>query len=661
MERVRLDDIKNFTYLGHLKYSPDGKKIAVLASKANDKNDYNQTVFVDKGCGFMPLTGLKGKAGNFIWLNDENILFSELRNKDDKDKVEKVHELTTFYKININGGEAVEAFRVDAVVTRVNILPNGKHILGVLFDNNRPSFDGKSPAEVDGLLTEMKKEKDYQIVDELPFWFNGKGFTNKKRSRIYTYCEKDGLRPLTEPLTNVSDYKISNCGKYILYTADVAPAEIHSNEGNVYLIDIENGETTPVLNGDMKISAFDFYNDKVFVCAADKDEYLHKHGDFYIVDPKTKEMNKLASPDIAIGSNGMSDAKFGGGKVTMVDGDYYYFIYLNGYKADVYRCCLKSGKIENITNCGGSMDFFDMKDGKIIAGVMPPSNVQEIYSFADGKMEKISSFNDSVISNRKVSEPIHHVLKDKEGVEFDGWVMYPVDYEKGKKYPAILNIHGGPKAAYCEAFYHEMQYWASCDYFVLFSNPRGSDGKGNEFADIRGKYGTIDYDNIMQFVDEMLEKYPDIDEKKMGVTGGSYGGFMTNWIIGHTNRFAAAATQRSISNWVSFGYVSDIGYYFGKDQMQADPWNNIDKLWWHSPLKYAENFKTPTLIIHSDEDYRCWIPEGYQLFTALKLHGVDTRMCVFHGENHELSRGGKPDHRMRRIQEITQWMDKYLK
>ncbi|MDL2248406.1 S9 family peptidase, partial [Tyzzerella sp. OttesenSCG-928-J15] len=235
------------------------------------------------------------------------------------------------------------------------------------------------------------------------------------------------------------------------------------------------------------------------------------------------------------------------------------------------------------------------------------------------------------------------------------------DYEAGKKYPAILDIHGGPKAAFGDSFFHEMQYWANQNYFVLFCNPRGSDGKGNEFADIRGKYGTIDYDDIMQFVDECLKKYPDINEDKLGVTGGSYGGFMTNWIIGHTDRFKAAATQRSISNWIAFNYISDIGYYFGTDQMMAGAWDNVEKLWWHSPLKYLDKAKTPTLVIHSDEDYRCWIPEGYQVFTALKIHGVDTRMCVFHGENHELSRSGKPEHRMRRLKEITEWMDKYLK
>lgn len=204
-------------------------------------------------------------------------------------------------------------------------------------------------------------------------------------------------------------------------------------------------------------------------------------------------------------------------------------------------------------------------------------------------------------------------------------------------------------------------YLAGQGYFVLFCNPRGSEGKGNDFAEIRGKYGTYDYDNLMQFTDLCIEKYPAIDSSRLGVTGGSYGGFLTNWIIGHTDRFKAAVSQRSIANWISFAGISDISISFGEDQMAADIWSNPEKMWWHSPLRYADKVTTPTLFIHSDQDYRCNISEGYQMFTALKRFGVDTRMCVFHGECHDLSRSGKPIHRKRRLWEITTWFDDRLK
>ena len=163
----------------------------------------------------------------------------------------------------------------------------------------------------------------------------------------------------------------------------------------------------------------------------------------------------------------------------------------------------------------------------------------------------------------------------------------------------------------------------------------------------------------MQFCDEALKAYPQMDKDNMFETGGSYGGFMTNWIIGHTDRFKACASQRSISNWISFYGVSDIGVRFAPDQIKGEIWPDPKKLWQHSPLKYADKVKTPTLFIHSFEDYRCPIEQGYQMYTALIAHGVDSKMVLFKGENHELSRSGKPKHRIKRLTEITEWFEKY--
>jgi len=350
----------------------------------------------------------------------------------------------------------------------------------------------------------------------------------------------------------------------------------------------------------------------------------------------------------------------GGGDPHRVDENYLYFITTEGGSSFINRIDAE-GKMEKVTFAQGSVDSYDVRHGKILFIGMRGLFLQELYCLEANQERKITGFNDWVQEEKALSSLEAISVETAPGVTVDGWVMKPVDYREGQQYPAILDIHGGPKTVYGEVFFHEMQYWANEGYFVFFCNPRGSDGKGNEFADIRGKYGTIDYDDIMAFTDVVLAKYPGIDQGRVGVTGGSYGGFMTNWIIGHTDRFKAAASQRSISNWVSMGYTSDIGYYFEEDQGGATPWSDIDKVWWHSPLKYADQVKTPTLFIHSEEDYRCWLPEGLQMFTALKYFGVEARFCMFRGENHELSRSGKPKHRIRRLKEITDWFDKYLK
>ena len=240
-------------------------------------------------------------------------------------------------------------------------------------------------------------------------------------------------------------------------------------------------------------------------------------------------------------------------------------------------------------------------------------------------------------------------------------MLKPVDFDPNKKYPGILTVHGGPRATFGSVYFHENQAFANAGYFVFYTNPVGSEGRGNAFADLSGRYGTIDYEDLMAFTDEVLKRYPQIDEKRLGFMGGSYGGFMANWVIGHTDRFAAAASQRSISNWISLSMTTDIGYSFDLQETAADPWTAPDKMWTCSPLKYANNAKTPTLFIQSDQDYRCYMGDALQMFSALRYFGVETRMCLFHGENHELSRSGKPKHRVRRLKEMMDWFEKYLK
>ena len=166
-------------------------------------------------------------------------------------------------------------------------------------------------------------------------------------------------------------------------------------------------------------------------------------------------------------------------------------------------------------------------------------------------------------------------------------------------------------------------------------------------------------ETFMAFCDAALERYPEMDADNLFETGGSYGGFMTNWIIGHTDRFRACASQRSISNWTSFYGVSDIGPDFSEDQCGSAIWPDAEKFWWHSPMKYADRVKTPTLFLHSLEDYRCPVDQGYQMYSALIAHGVESRLVLFRGENHELSRSGKPKHRIRRLNEITGWFEQH--
>ena len=234
-----------------------------------------------------------------------------------------------------------------------------------------------------------------------------------------------------------------------------------------------------------------------------------------------------------------------------------------------------------------------------------------------------------------------------------GWYMSPIDAKEN--HPAVLYIHGGPQVSYGETFFHEMQALASAGYGVILLNPRGGSGYGQEFvASILDNYGDEDYQDLMNGLDVVLENHPEIDADNLYVAGGSYGGFMTNWMVTHTDRFKAAVTQRSISNWISFYGASDIGpsfveYQLGRDLSQAD------ELWQMSPLAHAANAKTPLLVIHGEEDLRCPLEQGQQMYIAMKKQRVETRLVTFPKSSHGLSRNGLPNLRIERLDEIADW------
>lgn len=221
-------------------------------------------------------------------------------------------------------------------------------------------------------------------------------------------------------------------------------------------------------------------------------------------------------------------------------------------------------------------------------------------------MKQLTDANKDYLNRVTLSEPEEIQFTTSDGWPIQGWLLRPYGFKEGKKYPFVLEVHGGPHAMYGQTYFHELQLLAAKGYVVLYTNPRGSHGYGQKFVDAcRGDYGGKDYRDLMEAVDYALKSYSFIDETRMGVTGGSYGGFMTNWIVSHTNRFKAAVTQRSISNWLSFYGVSDIGFFFTKWEHGYNLLENPEKLWDFSPLKYAKNVETPLLILHGEQDLRC--------------------------------------------------------
>jgi dipeptidyl aminopeptidase/acylaminoacyl peptidase len=259
-----------------------------------------------------------------------------------------------------------------------------------------------------------------------------------------------------------------------------------------------------------------------------------------------------------------------------------------------------------------------------------------------------------------LSPPERLPVRTGDGVEIDAWVIKPPGLREGVRYPLILEIHGGPHAMYGYSLMHEFQALVSQGYVVAYGNPRGSTGYGQQFVTAAlGDWGGIDYQDVMAIVDAACE-LDFVDQQRLGVTGGSYGGYLTNWIVTQTDRFNAAVTQRSSSNRHSIFGTSDLIWSFSEWEFNGLPFNEVDFYYDRSPISHVESVTTPILLLASEQDHRCPIEQSEQFFTALKRLRRTAEFVRFPNESHNLSRSGRPDRRLERLRLMMGWFGRFL-
>jgi dipeptidyl aminopeptidase/acylaminoacyl peptidase len=312
---------------------------------------------------------------------------------------------------------------------------------------------------------------------------------------------------------------------------------------------------------------------------------------------------------------------------------------------------------------------FDASDGVIAFTATTADRPAELFVRRDGEERRLTSAADAFVAASAPLIPEHFTVATDEGVDVDTWVFLPPSYEPGGQYPALLNIHGGPFTQYGNRFFDEAQVQASAGYVVVLSNPRGSSGRSERWGraiagtksvrDPGSGWGSVDYDDLMAVMDAVLARYPAVDRSRLGVIGGSYGGYMTSWIVGHTDRFAAACSERAVNDLISEDWGSDIAAtfaaHFGPSSLD-DP----EEYRRMSPVSYVRSITTPLLILHSEDDLRCPVGQAEQLFMALRLLGKEVEFYRFPAEGHELSRSGAPVHRVQRFELILDFFARHL-
>lgn len=328
------------------------------------------------------------------------------------------------------------------------------------------------------------------------------------------------------------------------------------------------------------------------------------------------------------------------------------------------RVSINGEMLKDVVGEGGVVGAFsfDRKQAKVayFFGKMNDPGQVYVRDLSSGSTRYLTRVNRNLLDRLDLGAVEEIWVDGLAGTKIQGWILKPPGFNPRRRYPSILEIHGGPLVQYGKFFMHEFYYLAAQGYVVYFCNPRGGRGYGEEHArSINGAWGTADYDDVMAFAEFMAEKSY-ISKPRMGVTGGSYGGYMTVWIIGHSEMFKGAVTQRCVSNFISEWGSSDYNWTFEKELEAGMPFEDLKKYWDMSPIQYIGNAKTPTLVIHSENDLRCPIEQGEQVFVALKRLGVDTEFVRFPDEFHGLSRSGRTDRRVVRLKHIVRWFEKYL-
>jgi dipeptidyl aminopeptidase/acylaminoacyl peptidase len=655
---IGIQDLYRFKLVGEPKISPDGKQVVLTVQKMHkqDKTYYKNIFIIDaNGRGLRQLTF--GKRNDYApqWAPDgRNILFVRKRNSKSQLWLlpmagGEARELTRLPQGSINNpafspdGNKI-AFLFHPLGKEVNVDKKGKpktpvsrHIKDIWF---RLDGDGLFDSEFSHIwIADTKTGTAKQLVtgnfhDSYQCWH-----PNGKELAFISFREKDWqLRFDEQDIFRVS----LTSGRLKNVKAPVGPKEglAYSPDGTslAYFGHQQPYHSWGAINYLLNTIGGDGSNHTEFGSKMDRTAYPLTIGDI--------------TPSFSIASPQWS-----------ADGNMLYFHTSNDGRQAIWQTDIKSQKSRKITaeaTVAIASSFYFANDFVIYHGASL-EKPDELYALNlnTGQSKQLTSFNNSYVKGRdfNVAEEIEFFNGRQRLM---GWIIKPPNFKKNKQYPMILNIHGGPRCQYGRTFFHEMHVLAARGYVVMYTNPRGSQGYGEKFADaITAKWGEPAMKDLLSAVDYAI-KLGYVDKDRIGVTGGSYGGYMTNWIVTHTQRFKAAVTQRCVSDLSSMFGNSDIGWDMASE-FGGPPWEARDTYIKWSPITYIKNCKTPLLIIHSENDLRCNIEQGDQMFTALKFLKQEVEYVRFPDEFHGLSRTGRPDRREERLRHIIRWFDKYLK
>jgi dipeptidyl aminopeptidase/acylaminoacyl peptidase len=694
-------DIFNFVWIGDTQLSPDGSRAVYVQTTVNAKRDgYDTALYLLDTTQPMsaPRRLTNGPHdGQPRWSPDgTQIAFTRAVEKDGKPTPPQL------YLLSLTGGEPVQVSALEKGVGSPQWAPNGSCIAALSETPIVPEPKKEGAEKKEGAKADEHKS-DVRIITKAVYRNNGTGYLDTKdASQLYLFnMAKVGAKTVTPWQVTAGRFSVgdvvwspsSNAIYYVSEHTDEPYYDLPHNE--IYLVETGDsamkGEKDPppvstlVAKLTFGASGMTLSPDGKRLAFHGDDQPLtkprsHQQPDMFVMDidggkagaPK----NLTANYDYEVGGGvgGDNTAPRGGGRsgpVWTADGKSIIDLVGKQGSALLVSIDASSGAVKELTAEKQAVVGFAVKpEGpKLVAVISTPIAVGDLFSVAaDGSKQQtqLTDVNKELFSKLNLTMPQDMQVtptanpKDIPGSKIESFVQLPPDFDKTKKYPLILNIHGGPHSAYGWVFDHEMQWMAAKGYVVVYPNPRGSTTYGQVFANIiQHNYPGDDFHDLMDCVDAVVkEGY--VDPARMGVTGGSGGGLLTDWVVTHTNRFKAAVAQRDITDWSNWWYTADFTL-FQPTWFEGAPFDKVEEFKKYSPITYVTNIQTPMMFILGEADYRTPPTGGGEdFFRALKYRKIDTVMVRFPGESHELSRSGQPWHRVERLENIVNWFDKYL-
>lgn len=658
---ITAEDLCKFKFAGDPKVSPNNDKVAyVLTQVDKEKDGYYSSIYV---------SDLKGEGRQFTSHYSKDSLVKDVAPKWSPDgKAIAFRSNRTgknqVWLLHTEGGEAVQLTDVKQGIGDFVWSSDGKQLALTVSGELKLSTDKE----------EKKEEKsDVKVITRLRYKGDGVGIYNEDRKHVFLYdIDAKSYTKITDGEHDFGQPRFTPDGKNLFYIGTKAEDKEWGYLPAIWKYDIEAKTESLFYQANGYVMAPSVSPDGRWLAVAghDRGERSQGNANVLLISVESGAVKNLTeSFDYTVGNLVGVDAKYDTAEPRLVwdsNSSSIYFHATVGGDCQLFKVSLEGDVSEALSPAVGVVTSYDIvnDDQAVLVLATPHSTGDVVVQNLEDVTNtvKLTDWNQALYSEVHLSPPENFKYKSTDGKEIEGWVLKPYGFEEGKKYPMILQIHGGPATAYGNGLHHEMQLMASKGYVVLYTNPRGSHGYGHDFVNaVIGDYGGMDYEDIMAGADYALANFNYIDHEQQFVTGGSYGGYMTNVIVTRTDRFKAAVTQRSICNWHSFYGTSDIGFFFTEWQHgHADLWEDAVKLLEISPLHHARNVKTPTLILHSEQDLRCPMEQAEQWYIALKRLGVDTKLVRFPDENHDLSRSGKPKHRLERLGHLIGWFDDRL-